>query len=108
MKAFVTKDSGKRVEFKSGMRRDTQENKPRYDLIPLFALKRLAELYTRGAEKYGDCNWQLASSPEEMQRFKGSAWRDFVQYMNNESDEDHAMATIWNIIALEYFKERGG
>ena len=30
---FLTKDSGKRKDFESGMRRDTQENKPRYDLI---------------------------------------------------------------------------
>ena len=54
---YQTKDSGKRVEFKSGMRRDSTEGKPRYDLIPLEPLKRLAELYARGAEKYGDRNW---------------------------------------------------
>ena len=30
---FETKDSGKREEFTSGMVRDTQDDKPRYDLI---------------------------------------------------------------------------
>jgi hypothetical protein len=39
---YTTKDSGKREEYKSGMRRDTQEGKPRYDLIPTWFLKRLA------------------------------------------------------------------
>jgi len=28
---YITKDSGKRVEFKSGFNRDVQEGKPRYD-----------------------------------------------------------------------------
>ncbi len=103
---YITKDSGKRVEFKSGMKRDTAEDKPRYDLVPLWALKRLAELYGRGAVKYGDNNWQLASSEEELQRFKGSAWRHFAQYMNGEDDEDHMSATIFNLIAHEQTKSK--
>lgn len=32
---YTTKDSGKREEFSSGMVRDTQDDKPRYDLIDL-------------------------------------------------------------------------
>jgi len=49
---FETKDSGKRINYDSGMVRDTTDGKARYDLIPLPMLKRLAELYARGAEKY--------------------------------------------------------
>lgn len=103
---YETKDSGKRVEFKSGMRRDTTEGKPRYDLIPLSMLKRLAELYARGAEKYGDSNWTLANSEEELQRFKASAFRHFVQWQMGEVDEDHAIAAVWNIFAYETIKEK--
>lgn len=103
---YKTKDSGKRVEFKSGMRRDTTEGKPRYDLIPLPMLKRLAELYARGAEKYGDSNWTLANSEEELQRFKASAFRHFVQWQMGEVDEDHAIAAVWNIFAYETIKEK--
>ena len=100
---FITKDSGKRVKFKSGMNRDTTENKPRYDLIPPELLKRLAELYSRGANKYGDRNWELANSKEEMERFKASAWRHMVQWSAGwDIEEDHAVATIWNIIAYEW------
>lgn len=96
---FGTKDSGKRVDFPSGMRRDTDEGKPRFDLIPLDPLTRLAELYARGAEKYGDRNWQLANTPEELQRFKASGFRHLVQYLKGELDEDHAAAVVWNMFA---------
>jgi len=59
MSEFVTKDSGKRVEYPTGMRRDTQEGKPDYTLVDYDMLTRWAELMTRGAEKYGRNNWQL-------------------------------------------------
>ena len=103
---YETKDSGERVEFASGMVRDTTDGKPRYDLIPHEPLKRLAELYARGAEKYGDNNWQLANSEEELQRFKASAARHFHQWLNGEQDEDHGIATAWNIFAYEHISER--
>lgn len=96
---FETKDSGVREEYASGMVRDTTKGKPRYDLIPLKPLKRLAELYARGAEKYGDENWLLADSNEELQRFKGSALRHMYQWLEGDKSEDHAIATVWNIFA---------
>lgn len=99
---YITKDSGKRIEFKSGFRRDIQEGKPRYDLIPLEPLKRLAELYSRGAEKYGEENWKLANSKEEYARFRASAFRHFMQWMNGDEDEDHASAIIFNVMAYEW------
>lgn len=96
----VTKTSGKKAVYKSGYQRDTAEGKVRYDLVPLAPLKRLAELYTRGAALYGDRNWELANGPEEINRFKSSAWRHFIQYMNGETDEDHGAAAVWNLFAL--------
>lgn len=96
---YETKDSGQRMDYPSGMRRDIQTGKPRYDLIPLMPLRRLADLYTRGAEKYGDSNWQLANSDEELQRFKGSALRHMYQWLEGDHSEDHAIATCWNIFA---------
>jgi hypothetical protein len=99
---FKTKDSGKRKKWKSGFNRDTDEGKLRYDLIPLELLERLAGLYTRGAVKYGDDNWQKAETQEEIDRFKQSAWRHWAQWMNGEEDEDHPTAVIWNIMAYEW------
>lgn len=104
--SFTTKDSGVRIDFPSGMRRDTQEGKPRYDLIPLYPLRRLAELYARGAEKYGEFNWQNANSAEELQRFKASAFRHLVQYLNGERDEDHAIAVAWNMFAAVWLEQK--
>jgi hypothetical protein len=105
MNKYETKDSGKRIEYPSGFKRDLQDDKPRYDLIYLPMLKRFAELLSRGAKKYGDRNWQLASSSEERERFKASAFRHFIQWMNNEDDEDHAAAIWFNIMAYEYMKD---
>lgn len=103
---FVTKDSGERVDFPSGMRRDTDKGKPRYDLIPLFMLKRLGELYARGAEKYGDDNWTLANSEEEMKRFQASAFRHFIQWLEGDRAEDHGAAVFFNIAAAEMVRDK--
>ena len=104
---YKTRDSGERVHFKSGFVRDTDKGKPRYDLIWRPMLKRWAELMSRGAEKYGERNWQLASSEEEAKRFQSSAFRHFIQWMDGEDDEDHAAAIIFNIMAHEYMKDKG-
>jgi hypothetical protein len=108
---FVTKDSGKREEYDSGMVRDTQDGKPRYDLlIPLGVpyraqfLTRVAELLGRGAEKYSDRNWERASGSEELDRFKSSAHRHLMQWITDESDEDHAAAVVFNLLAYETIK----
>lgn len=103
---YVTKDSGERVDFPSGMRRDTDKGKPRYDLIPRFMLKRLAELYARGAEKYGEDNYTLADSEGELKRFKASAFRHFMQWLDGEADEDHGAAVFFNIAAAEMVQQK--
>lgn len=108
---YVTKDSGKREEYDSGMVRDTQDGKPRFDLlvprdVPYSDqfLTRVAGLLGRGAEKYSDRNWEKAGGNEELERFKSSAFRHFFQWLNDESDEDHAAAVVFNLLAYETIK----
>lgn len=104
---FEVKDSGVRQEYASGMRRDTQEGKPNFLLAvdgPMFA--RYAEHMTKGAAKYGARNWQLADSAEELERFKASALRHMMQWLDGNVDEDHAAAVWFNINAAEHVKER--
>lgn len=108
---FPTKDSGKRESYDSGMVRDTQDGKPRFDLCLVDGmpydeqfLTRLAGLLTRGAEKYGEKNWQFADSAEELTRFKASGLRHMMQWMTGEVDEDHAAAVAFNLMAAEYVK----
>lgn len=101
-KIYDTKDSGQRVRYASGFNRDVADGKPRYDLIPISMLTRLADLYQRGSVKYGDNNWKLAKSSEELERFKQSAWRHFISWQEGKEDEDHASAVVFNIFAYEY------
>jgi hypothetical protein len=106
---YETKDSGKRQEYKTGMKRDLQDGKPNFYLItPKLMpyneqmLTRWAELMTRGKEKYGERNWELACTEEELERFKASAFRHFMQWVLGETDEDHAAACYFNIQCAEY------
>lgn len=103
---FVTKDSGERQEFASGMVRDVQTGKPQYDLLYMPMLKRWAELMGRGAEKYGRDNWKKAEGQEELDRFKASALRHMIQWVCDEQDEDHAAAVMFNISGAEYVRSR--
>lgn len=110
---FITKDSGKREEYVSGMRRDTQDGKPNFALIlaedmpyDIQPFTRLADLMTRGADKYGERNWEKANSIEELNRFKASAFRHFMQWICGEDDEDHMAAVMFNLNACEYVKYR--
>jgi hypothetical protein len=102
---FVTKDSGARKQFESGMVRDTTAGKMDYTLVldgPMF--QRWAELLDRGAVKYAKRNWMKANGHEEMDRFKESAFRHFVQWLRGDTDEDHAAAVIFNLNGYEYVK----
>lgn len=112
-KYFVTKDSGERIGYSSGMQRDVNTGKPRFDLIipkdvPYedLMITRWANLMMRGAEKYGDRNWEQANSLEEYERFVESATRHFVQWLAGETDEDHAAAVFFNIQAAEILADR--
>lgn len=101
---WMTKDSGERHQFSTGMVRDTSKDKPRYDLVWKPGLKRVAELMGRGAVKYTANNWMKASTQEELDRFKESANRHFEQWFAGETDEDHMAAVIFNLFGAEYVK----
>lgn len=101
--AFITKDSGERQSFDSGAVRDTEKGKPRFDLIPPDALTRVAMLYARGADKYGDRNWEKGMP---VSRFYSSALRHLFQYGQGDIDEDHLSAVIFNCLAIIHFQEK--
>ncbi len=98
---FETKDSGERQEFSTGMVRDVQTDKPRYDLLDVPMLKRWAELMARGAKKYGENNWKKAATEEELNRFKASALRHMFQWLEGDTAEDHGAAVYFNIAGAE-------
>lgn len=111
MPEYQTKDSGVRHDYASGMVRDTQAGKPRFDLLfpdgqPYDEqfLTRVAALLERGAVKYGERNWEKADSQSELDRFKSSGLRHFMQWYTGETDEDHAAACCFNLLAAEFVK----
>lgn len=106
-----TKGSGERSSFESGMVRDAENGKPRFDLLipegmpySELLLTRTAELLYRGSIHYGDRNWEKAEGLEELKRFKSSAFRHFMQWVTGETDEDHAAACVFNLMGAEYVK----
>ncbi len=94
---YVVKDSGERQDFETGAQRDMQSGKPRFDLIPLGPLRRLADLYSAGAEKYGPNNWRKGIP---LQRTLASLERHLADWIEGKTDEDHGAAVLWNMMAL--------
>ena len=113
------KDSGKRQEFETGAKRDIQEGKGRYDLLPgyamrqvagsafhnlsAYAVQRLAKHYENGAVKYGDDNY-LRGIP--LRRYLDSAIRHMFKVVDGQLDEDHQAASAWNMLGYIETKHR--
>ena len=105
---FQTKDSGKRATFTTGMVRDTNEDKARFDLLlPKWIpyeeqlLTRFAMLLARWAIKYEERNWEKACTKEEYERFKESAFRHFIQRFSGDLSEDHCSWVMFNLLWAE-------
>ncbi len=102
-KEFETKDSGERLEFETGSRRDTQNGKPRYDLVGVEGLTRLAGLMARGAEKYGENNWRLG---QKASRYYSSMFRHMMQWAAGDDSEDHLAAVCFNAFGIMHLEEK--
>jgi hypothetical protein len=99
-KKFVTKSvNGTQEKFETGSVRDSREGKGRFDLIPTMPLRRLADLYERGAVRYGDRNWQRG---QKLMRYVDSAMRHLNCLVAGEPDEDHASAVSWNMFGFAF------
>lgn len=83
-----------------GLRYD--EGKPRYDLIPPDGLEELAIVFTKGAEKYADRNWELGMKWSKcfapMMRHAWKFWRG--EWLDQESGRPHMAHVVWNAMAL--------
>lgn len=90
------KDSGQHQAFATGSKRDTREGKGRFDLIPSYALKRLAQHFENGAKKYDERNWEKG---QPLARYLDSAIRHAYAYLAGSRDEDHLAAIAWNALA---------
>lgn len=69
----------------------------RYDLIPYPALKRVADVYERGADLYGERNWENGMP---LARLLDSSIRHLFQCIAGKEDEDHAAQGAWNALGF--------
>lgn len=99
-------DSGERQIFDTGCQRDTQMGKTRPDLIPPFALLRLARVYEQGSLKYDDNNW-MKGMPYS--RVLSSTLRHIIKYkfrkmLGLKQNEDHLLQAAWNLFTLAEYE----
>lgn len=102
MSEFQTLDTGTRIDFITGSRRDSDAGKPRYDLVGRHALRREADLMARGAQKYGERNWELG---QPISRSFASLLRHAYQWAEGETAEDHLAAVRFNAASIIHVLE---
>lgn len=90
-------DSGERHQFPTGSQRDIRAGKGRFDLLPMYALLRLARHFENGAKKYGDDNWRKG---QPLSVYLNSAMRHLAKFAAGMTDEDHLAAAAWNVLCL--------
>ena len=100
----ATQDDGTRRTFSTGYQRDTGKDKGRFDLLSqaYYGNLRVAQLFARGAERYGAANW-----------LKGAPLSVYADCMNRHAqkaaagwdDEDHTSACAWNALCLMHTQE---
>ena len=85
-----------------GLKNDIKDKKIRWDLLPLDILNDIAMVYTAGAEKYGDNNWQNLENGYE--KYKGALLRHLYAATKEVKDEEtgcyHLAQVAWNAIAM--------
>lgn len=99
----AVRDSGAEQDFGTGAVRDTQVGKGRFDLLPPYALLRLAQHFENGANRYEARNWEKGIP---CSRYLDSAFRHMIKMLMGLDDEDHESACAWNILCLVETKLR--
>lgn len=101
---FGMKDGGKRTSYATGAVREPQDvSKGRYDLLSPIALRRLAQHYATGAEKYGASNMRKGLP---LSRYLDSGMRHFTQLLAGDTSEDHCAAVLWNLCEFLHTQDR--
>ncbi len=89
------------VTGKTGAQRSVTKGKGRYDCIWLgfpHTLFRLARLFEQGIESgYAPGNWKKGT---DLRRWLEGGCRHLSQFAEGLTNEDHLMASIWNLLCL--------
>ena len=84
---------------------DGNPMKLRWDLVPWESVEEIVKIYTHGAIKYGDNQWQGV----EPDRYFGALMRHLIAWRKGEiKDPDSGLPHLahvgWNIFALLWFE----
>lgn len=83
-------------------------NKPRWDLLPAFALGEVVDVYTRGAKKYADRNWEKGMSFSRI--FRALLSHVFKWWRGEKYDktdgQQHLASVVWCALALMEYEFR--
>lgn len=93
----IVKQGGEQLSYSNGARKEENNDKGRFDLIPWKGILGIAQRYQGGAKKYSAHNWR-GGIP--LSRYLDSMCRHAFQLCEGMTDEDHAAAVAWNAIAF--------
>lgn len=98
---------GMKPELTEAVKYDTV--KQRYDLIPAYPMSCLADVYTFGANKYADRNWELGMKYGRIfaaiMRHLWSFWCG--ETFDSDSKCHHLAAAAWGCFALIEYQHKG-
>lgn len=96
-----------RPTLDAGAKYDGEKN--RLDLVPFDALESVGTVYTLGARKYADRNWEKGIS---YMRIVGALLRHLFAWIRGErldpeNGQRHIDSVVWNALALSSYELRG-
>lgn len=82
--------------------RKDDDGKLRYDLLPIGPLAEVAKVYTIGARKYADRNWERGLRwgrvYAALQRHANAWWRG--EKLDQQDGQHHLASVVWCALAL--------
>lgn len=87
---------GEMERTEHGAKRESNEGRGRFDLLPYEAIEALAKWYEEGAKKYDERNWENGISVKDC---INRMIRHALKAGNGWTDEDHLAAVMWNAAA---------
>lgn len=85
---------------------DIQDDKLRWDLLPLDLIEKVVEVYHFGAKKYAPNSWQ--NLPDGENRYRAALLRHLAAHQKGELKDPesgllHLQHVCWNALAMLYF-----
>ena len=87
------------------------QEKLRWDLLPIEVIEEVVKVLTMGAKKYKDNNWQLVENGNE--RYYAAAMRHITEWrkgnkVDEESDLNHLSHAMCNLVFLMWLDKQKG